>query len=296
MKDSFTTYHPIVNFTYFAAVIGFAMFIMQPVCMMISLGSALVYSTYVGGKKAVAFNIKVMIPMLIIAGLMNPVFNHEGGTIITYLKDGNPLTLESIMFGIATAVMIISVILWFSCYNQVMTSDKFIYLFGRVIPALSLIIGMALRFIPRFKAQLRVIINAQKCVGRDISTGSLWRRLKNSLKILSILISWALENAIETGDSMKSRGYGLPGRTAFSIYEFDKRDKGTLLFLLVNIIFVFIGIYYKGIYFRYFPTLKGDLLTQFSVGIYISYGLVLNTPMILNIREDIKWKTLKSRI
>lgn len=296
MKDSFTSYHPIVNFTYFAAVLGFAMFIMQPVCMVISLGSALVYSTYVGGKKAVAFNLKVMIPMLIIAGLMNPIFNHEGGTIITYLKDGNPLTLESIMFGIAAAVMIISVILWFSCYNQVMTSDKFIYLFGRVIPALSLIIAMALRFIPRFKAQLKVIINAQKCVGRDIGTGSLWRRLKNSLKILSILVSWALENAIETGDSMKSRGYGLPGRTAFSIYEFDQRDKGVLVFLLVNISLVFIGTYYKGIYFRYFPTLKGDLVNPLALGIYIAYALILNTPVMLNIREDVKWKTLKSRI
>lgn len=296
MKDSFATYHPIVNFTYFAAVIGFAMFIMQPVCMVISLASALVYSTYIGGKKAVAFNVKVMIPMLIIAGLMNPIFNHEGATIIIYLKDGNPLTLESIMFGIAAAAMIISVMLWFSCYNQVMTSDKFIYLFGRVIPALSLIIAMALRFIPRFKAQLKVIINAQKCLGRDISSGSLWQRLVNSLKILSILISWALENAIETGDSMKSRGYGLPGRTAFSIYEFDQRDKWALLFLLANIGLVFVGIYHKGIYFRYFPTLKGELWCQLSIVTYMAYSLILNTPVILNIREDLKWKTLKSRI
>jgi energy-coupling factor transport system permease protein len=31
--------------------------------------------------------------------------------------------------------MLISVITWFNCYSAVMTSDKFVYLFGRIIPA-----------------------------------------------------------------------------------------------------------------------------------------------------------------
>ncbi len=51
------------------------------------------------------------------------------------------------------------VIQWFSCYNKVMTSDKFIYLFGRLIPALSLILSMALRFVPGLTGQLKVIRN-----------------------------------------------------------------------------------------------------------------------------------------
>ena len=46
------------------------------------------------------------------------------------------------------------------------------------------------------------------------ASGSLLQRLKNAITILSIMVTWALENAIETADSMKSRGYGLPGRTA----------------------------------------------------------------------------------
>ncbi len=66
----------------------------------------------------------------------NPAFNHEGATILAYLPSGNPLTLEFIVYGLSAAVMMASVILWFSCYNAVMTSDKFVYLFGRVIPAL----------------------------------------------------------------------------------------------------------------------------------------------------------------
>ncbi len=296
MKDTFSTFHPVVNIVYFIGTIGFAMFMMQPICMLISFSSALIYANYIRGRKATYNHMKIILPMIIISGVLNPIFNHEGGTVLIYLKDGNPLTLESIAFGIATAVMIGTVILWFSCYNYVMTSDKFIYLFGRIIPALSLIISMALRLVPRFKSQLRIIINAQRNMGRDVNLGSVFSRIKNGLKILSILITWALEDTIETGDSMKSRGYGLLGRTSFSIYTFDKRDKLVLAFLIINISMIMIGIYFKGIYFRYFPTLKGDWLSAYAIGIYIHYTLFLNAPIIHNIWEDKKWKALKSKI
>lgn len=63
----------------------------------------------------------------------------------------------------------VTVIIWFSCYNVVMTSDKFIYIFGKILPALSLIFSMVLRFVPRYLAQIKVISNAQKCIGRDVS-------------------------------------------------------------------------------------------------------------------------------
>ena len=232
MRDSFSAYHPVVNFLYFTLVLLFSMFFMHPVCLGISLLCAFIYSVYLNGKKALSFNLKYMLPMLAVTALVNPAFNHEGGTILTYLRGGNPLTLDSIVYGIAAAVMLITVICWFSCYNAVMTSDKFVYLFGRVIPALSLILSMALRFVPRFRAQFKVVSDAQKCVGRDISNGSILQRAKHGVRILSIMVTWALENAIETADSMRSRGYGLPGRTAFSIYRFDRRDKSALLFLL----------------------------------------------------------------
>lgn len=89
-----------------------------------------------------------------------------------------------------------------------MTSDKFIYLFGRIIPSLSLILSMTFRFVPKFKEQVQEVSNAQKSMGRDSSEGSVFARVKNSIRILSAVITWSLENAIDTSDSMKSRGYG----------------------------------------------------------------------------------------
>ena len=223
-NDTFSSYHPIVNMLYFTLVLCFSMLFTHPVCLGVSLACSFAYSLYLKGEKTLHFSIFYMLPMFIGTALLNPLFNHAGATILAYLPNGNPLTLESILYGVAAATMLLCVINWFSCYNEVMTSDKFVYLFGRIIPALSLILSMALRFVPRFQAQLKIVSNAQKCVGRDISRGSLFKRARHGIRILSIMITWALENAIETADSMKSRGYGLKGRSAFSVYIFDKRD------------------------------------------------------------------------
>ncbi len=293
-RDTFSSYHPLINFLYFGLVLLFSMVYMHPLCLGISLVCALAYSIYLNGRKAVRFNLMYMLPLFIIAALFNPAFSHEGGTILAYLPSGNPLTLESIAYGIGAAAMIVSVITWFSCYNEIMTSDKFIYLFGRVIPALSLILSMTLRFVPKFKTQIRIVSDAQKCVGRGASAGGLLARARNGLTILSILITWALENAIETADSMKSRGYGLPGRTAFSIYRFDHRDKAAVVYLLLCGTYILAGAYLGGMRWRYYPTMKGVTFGAYPVSVFLCYFALCIMPVIINIREDRKWRALQS--
>lgn len=296
MSSAFAGYHPIINFFYFTLVFLCSMFFMHPLSLAISLVCAFSYSVVLRGKKAVRFNLLYLLPMILMAAVINPAFNHEGATILTYLDSGNPLTLESITFGIAAGVMLASVVCWFSCYNVIMTSDKFIYLFGRVIPALSLILSMVLRFVPNFKAQIKIVANAQKCVGRDVSSGSILQRTKHGIKILSIMITWMLENAIETADSMKTRGYGLSGRTAFSIYRFDKRDKKALLFMGGTGLYVLLGAFFGGMYFRYFPSMKSVPLTPFSISVFAAYFVFSISPVVIERWEDRKWKELQSKI
>jgi len=293
MRDSFSGCHPIINFIYFALVLAFAMFFMHPVSLLISLCCALVYAIYLNGKKAVRFSLRLVLPMMAMAAIINPAFNHEGATILAYLPSGNPLTLESILYGLASAVMLAGVITWFSCYSAVMTSDKFVYLFGRIIPALSLVLSMTLRFVPKFRAQLHVVSEAQRCVGRDVSGGRTFQRVKNAITILSIMVTWSLENAIETADSMKSRGYGLPGRTAFSIYRFDERDKHALIWLCFCGFYIFAGWMAGGLKWQYFPVMKGTLAGVFPVSFQLVYLALCLTPVILNRMENRKWKHLQ---
>ncbi len=295
MKDTFSTYHPIVNLTFFCAVISFGMVFLHPVFLTISMGGAFVYAASLNGKRTLKFSLIFLLPMMLVAGAVNPLFNHRGMTILRYMGD-NPLTLESVLYGVAIAVMFGAVILWFSCVNVVMTSDKLMYLFGRLIPSLSMILSMVLRFVPKFKSQIRLISDSQKCIGRDISDGTLRERAKHGMKILSIMISWALENAIDTADSMRSRGYGLPGRSSFAVYRFDSRDRMALISICLLIAMVIVSGFAGENSIQYFPQIKAGTVTPFGILTYASYTLLCFTPILINVREAVKWRRLQSRI
>ena len=291
-RDTFSSCHPTVNFLYFGLVLVFTMCFTHPLARVTSLAGALCYDLYLNGKKAAGFTLKYMLPMLLLTALINPTFSHEGVTILWYFPNGNPLTLESILFGAAAALMLVAVVLWAACYSTVMTSDKFVYLFGRIIPALSLVLSMTLRFIPKFKAQLKTVSEAQRCVGRDVSDGSVIRRIRNAVTILSIMITWSLENAIETADSMRGRGYGLPGRTAFSIYRFDERDRLALLWLIFCGVCTVCAWIAGGFYWRYYPTVKGVEPGAAVIFFHIVYLALCFTPVAMDVYADIRWKKI----
>ena len=294
-RDTFSSCHPTVNFLYFALVLLFTMFFTHPVCLGIALVSAVAYHLYLNGRRALRFSLGVLLPMMLLAAVVNPAFSHEGVTILTYLPSGNPLTLESILYGLAAAMLLAAVIAWFGCYTAVMTSDKFVYLFGRVIPALSLVLSMTLRFVPRFVAQLRTVGEAQRCLGRGAGEGGALQRLRNAVRIFSIVVTWALENAIETADSMRSRGYGLPGRTAYSIYRFDERDRLALLWLgfcaLATVAAWGTGLFY----WRWYPSVKSAAFGPLSAFFFLVYAGLCLTPLIMDVYADLHWKQIHTR-
>lgn len=51
--DTFSGYHPLINFTYFVIVIGLSMFYMHPVFLALSLIGSVSYSIYLKGRKTV---------------------------------------------------------------------------------------------------------------------------------------------------------------------------------------------------------------------------------------------------
>ena len=296
MRDSFSEYHPFINLIYFAFTISFSLVLTHPLAQGISLVCAVIYAVSINGKKSVIFLLKYCLPMVLLTAFINPAFNHEGVTTLLYFPNGNPLTLESILYGFSAGVMIITTLMWFSSFNRVMTTDKFIYLFGKVIPALSLVLSMSLRFVPKFKSQMQTVTEAQRSIGRDVSNGSLLQRTKTAIHIFSIMITWSLENAIETADSMKSRGYGLKGRTAFSIYRFDERDKYTLAWLSFCGLFLVAGTILNAFGFRYFPDVRYAAFDMTTIPFYCAYSALCITPVILNLKEERKWKTSVSEM
>lgn len=296
MKDRFAQYHPLVNFLYFTLVLVFSMVLRHPLAQGVSLLCACIYAVQAEGQRAVLFCLKWCLPIFLLTALFNPAFSHKGVTILLYLPTGNPLTLESILYGVSAGVLLVTVMVWFMNSSRVITSDKFIYLFGRVIPALSLVLSMTLRFIPKFKSQLAAVVEAQRSIGRDISQGSLLRRMKLAVSVLSIMITWALENAMDTADSMKGRGYGLPGRTAFSIYRLDDRDKSALAFLLLCAFCLVMGTAASAFSFRYYPGIRAGARTPLALSFQLVYAALCAMPILLNAFEERKWKSIHSKM
>lgn len=294
MRDSFTKTHPLVGLLFYAAVIGCSMFVMQPVCLLISLCCAAANAVYCNGKKTLWFTLKIILPMVILISVINPVFNHRGATILGYFPWENPLTLESILYGIASSVMLSSVFLWFSSFNKVMTSDKFVYLFGKVIPSLSLVLSMSLRFVPRFQQKFREVQTARRLLENE--PPSVVGRIKNAVRVLSVMLSWSLESSVETADSMKSRGYGLKGRTSFSLYRFTVRDIGLVILIPVLTGLLIFLLCSGAVDYHYYPVCKGNLSDWPSTAFYLLYAGLMLLPLGINVKEAIAWKLSQSNI
>ena len=292
-NETFSGFHPIVNLAFFVSVLGMTMFIMHPVYLILSLLCACAYLFYLKGSKGMIRQVGYLLPILLAMAVINPLFNHEGVTILMYLHNDNPITLEAIVYGLASAMMLGASIVWFNCCNEVFTSDKIIYLFGRIIPAMSLLISMTLRFVPRFKNYLQNVLRVQQSLHKP---ENMKERLQQALAAFSATVSWAMEQSIVSADSMKSRGYGTAGRTAYSIYRFEKRDGLALLLLAAMCVGAVVPHMMGVTAWEYYPGLMGELAGLPQCFAYICYGGVCLMPLMIDLREDQKWNSLRSKI
>jgi energy-coupling factor transport system permease protein len=291
-ESGLSLYHPWVSFIYFVAVIAGTLLFIHPVFVAVSLLCAIFASAMINGRKTVFATLGFGIPMFIFIALANPLFNHRGATILFYLFD-NPVTKEAVLYGIVSAGMMFAAVIWFTCYNTVVTSDKFIYIFGRILPSIALIVSMTLSLIPRLLEQIKIIADSQRSIGLDWKSGSLAQRLRSGARILSILVSWALEDAVITADSMRARGYGQHKRSTFSIFRFGKKD--AKMMALIVILFaaeIFAYISGRGT-MEFYPAIVVPNIDITDILIYVSYIILCIIPAVIQIKEDLKWKRLK---
>lgn len=295
MTRTFATYHPAVNFGFFCAVICIGIFVMHPVFLIISAASSFLYALMLGGRGTLKFFMCFVLPMIIVVTIVNPLVNPMGMTILFYTKYSY-VTLEAVIYGLMTGLMLATVLMWFTCFNRIMTGDKLIYISGRAMPAISLIFSMALRFIPGYRMQIKKISDAQKCIGRDVSEGKLKDKIRHGIKIISIMFTWVLENAIDTADSMRARGYGLKNRSRFSIYRFDRRDMAAAAALCVLTAVIAAGASAGKCSMAFYPELRMAETDAFGIAVYAAYFALCFFPVFAEIKEAVTWRHLKSKI
>jgi len=292
--NAFSSYHPVTLFLYFISVTTLTMFTMNPVFLAVSLMCSVAFCAVLHQPRDFWADLAYYTPMFLLIALTNPLFSHNGETPLFFLND-NPVTIEAILYGIAISAMLVSIIFWFKCYHEIMTSDKFLYLFGRIIPKPALVLSMAFRFAPMFKIQIKKIHHTQKTLGL-YSSNSITDRLFGCFRIFSVLVTWSLENALETADSMKARGYGLKGRSSFSLFRFQPQDGIILGANLLMLSFVLFGINGNYTDFSFYPKITFAGITPISAAVYSVLFCLMILPFVIEMKENITWKLLKSRI
>ncbi len=290
---AFEGYNPIVLFLYFASAAGIAMFCRHPIIALLSLSaSALLFvlRSEADGAGGHLF----ALGLFAAATLINPLVSHNGVTVL-FVLNGNPVTLEALIYGAVTAAMLVSALYWFRSFSGIMTGDRLLYLFGALSPKAALILSMSLRYIPLLIRRTRQVRMAQKGMGTYCGD-DIPHRMRSELRVFSIMLTWALEDGVVTADSMSARGYDTGRRTRFSIFRFYPRD-GILLAATAALSAAVISAMALGtLDFGFYPALDGISASPTAVAAYICYGILAFLPSILEITEKTRWKYLQSRI
>lgn len=290
----FESCHPAVNFIFFAAVLYGSAAFDHPVFLGISCVCAFAYSIKRNGKKALVFNL-CLLPLAAAFALYYASYHHFGITVLKQNFIGNNLTVESFVYGLTIAFRAAAVCMWCSSLFSVVSSDKVVYLFGKISPWLSLFLTILLRLVPRLKLEAKRINLAQKGIGKGISQGNIFQRTVNGLRIFSMLITWMIQALALEADSMKSRGSRLRGRTAFSIYRFDNRDRAFVTALFCGIILTAMGMILGATEMFYAPKIIWKPLQGLSLITGSGYAFLCLLPMGLELYTEYTFKKSKAK-
>lgn len=289
MTDTFSKYHPAVNFLFFLGAIGCGVLFQHPAYLLAGILTGGVYYLILNGAKGVKMLLG-MLPLFLFLTAINPLFNTYGSRVLFRLF-GRPYTYEALLYGMAVAAMFVTMLLWFGCYNKVLTGDKFTSLFGNLIPAISLLLVMIFRLVPNFIRKAKQLTGARKAIGKGAGE-SKKEKLTGAVTVLGALTAWALEGGIVTGDSMRARGYGTAKRTSFMRYRMTVKDWVLLIAMLALLALTVLAACLGQTVATYTPALS---IAPVSWGV-IPYTIYLLIPIILHGKEALQWHISRLKV
>ena len=272
-------FHPVVNFCYILGMLLITMSNMNPVIIAVSFISSFLYMIYIDGAahiKRIAF---ISIPILLFSVIIMPLFYHNGVTPLFYVNDMQ-VTLEAVVYGISMTFLLLAVMQLFFIWNKWISSEKFLYLFGKISPSISLVLSMVFRMVPLMIKRWHDIHDAQKGMGCTV-VNSIIGRMRQFVKEISILISWCLENSIDTSISMESRGYGIGKRTSFHRFRWHICDIIVIVTIIPIIILIFVSILNGGFGVDFFPEININQFSLYEKVLAVVYGVYAVMPLLI---------------
>lgn len=191
--------------------------------------------------KSMLRGLKPIVIIIVLTAVLN-IFYTEGTPLVTIWK--LTITVEGIIkafFMVIRIVMLIcgTFLLTYTTAPVALTDGLELLLnplkkLKVPVHEMSMMMSMALRFIPTLIEETDKIISAQKARGADFETGSLIDRAKALLPILVPLFVSAFRRADELAVAMESRCYhGGEGRTRMKKLKYETRDYIALFLGLV---------------------------------------------------------------
>ncbi len=292
MTSGFRALHPVTLFLFYGGLLLCGMLLFHPVFLL--TGIVLLVSLIVMQKHG--GTIVKMLPLYLLIGIaivvINPLISHRGRYILFYFMD-QPITLESVLYGVTMLLSLTLILLTSLSYNYNVTTDKFMYLFARLVPQSALVVMMALRFVPLLRRRLSQITLVQRTRGISVHEGSLIKRMRDGMTLVKVLLVWSLEEALQSADSMKARGYGTTKRTAYVVHRMDRRDRWLTGCLSILIIVIMVGSALGWGRAVIYPRMQSMVFSMQDWILYICFGIYVLIPVIVEGKEWLSWKYSK---
>ncbi len=264
--------HPLSCLLYMAAVLGITIFTRNPLMMAESLaGAALLLLLCGKGKFLLA-----ALPTVLLCAVTNPLFSHSGDTVLFFIGNA-AYTLEALVYGGIFGGMLAAVCGWGIAAAEFVTSDKYIWLFGSILPVCGLVLSCSLRLIPLL---LRTT--------RDFTAASGEDSLRGRLSAFSASLGYSAEQAMSSADSMRARGYGCAKRTSYSIYHLGGRELMQLAAVVISAAACIIAMISGGGEYRCYPALSPLYPLPKDMVLYLAFGVLCLLPCAAIVWEQLK--------
>lgn len=168
-------------------------------------------------------NIKVIVPIVIFTAILNIFYSNGGVLLLEIWKikvySGGLLRAGYMVVRVLLLILASSVLTYTTTPNdltdaieRLLKPLRFIGL-GEAVHTMSMMMTIALRFIPTLIEETDKIMNAQKARGADLESGGIIKKIKSLLPILIPLLISAVRRAYELAEAMECRCYnGGKGR------------------------------------------------------------------------------------
>ena len=178
-------------------------------------------------------SIKPILPLMIVTGLLNMLFSKGEEPlfqwwIISVYPEGIRMALFMLMRVVA---LIVGMSLLTYTTSPIMLTDAIERLLSPLkkvrfpVHELSMMMTIALRFIPTLVEETDKIMSAQKARGAELDSGGLMKKAKSLIPILIPLFVSAFKRANELAVAMECRCYrGGDGRTRLKTLKTAPRD------------------------------------------------------------------------